>query len=194
MWIALNRAGEPVARCTVERLMRAHGICGAKRRGKPWRRSRNRKPPAGTAATTRAERRDRMARVQVADDVWADFRAAALHRPLSEVLGELVTREVDRYRSRRLRDGQLDPREITEALAYAARQQADLAIIVERLERLQRLKGGEARGEVFEDAPPAREVAEGEERGLSPRASGPQPIFSSPLEREERTTMSHQGE
>ena len=37
MWIALKRAGEPVARCTVERLMRAHGICGAKRRGKPWR-------------------------------------------------------------------------------------------------------------------------------------------------------------
>jgi putative transposase len=37
MWIALRRAGEPVARCTVERLMRANGICGAKRRGKPWR-------------------------------------------------------------------------------------------------------------------------------------------------------------
>ncbi len=37
MWVALNRAGEPVARCTVERLMRQHGICGAKRRGKPWR-------------------------------------------------------------------------------------------------------------------------------------------------------------
>jgi transposase InsO family protein len=40
MWIALKRAGEPVARCTVERLMRAHGICGAKRRGKPWRTTR----------------------------------------------------------------------------------------------------------------------------------------------------------
>jgi len=40
MWIALNRAGEPVARCTVERLMREHGIQGAKRRGKPWRTTR----------------------------------------------------------------------------------------------------------------------------------------------------------
>ena len=40
MWVALNRAGEPVARCTVERLMRANGICGAKRRGKPWRTTR----------------------------------------------------------------------------------------------------------------------------------------------------------
>jgi putative transposase len=40
MWKALTRAGEPVARCTVERLMRANGICGAKRRGKPWRTTR----------------------------------------------------------------------------------------------------------------------------------------------------------
>jgi putative transposase len=40
MWVALGRAGEPVARCTVERLMRAHGIQGAKRRGKPWRTTR----------------------------------------------------------------------------------------------------------------------------------------------------------
>jgi uncharacterized LabA/DUF88 family protein len=80
-----------------------------------------------------------MARVQVPDDVWADFRAAAGHRPISEVLGDLVIREVDRYRSRRLRDGQLDPREIADALEQAARQQADLAAIVERLERLQRV-------------------------------------------------------
>jgi putative transposase len=40
MWIALRRAGESVARCTVERLMRAHGIQGAKRRGKRWRTTR----------------------------------------------------------------------------------------------------------------------------------------------------------
>jgi putative transposase len=37
MWKALKRAGEPAARCQVQRLMRAHGIQGAKRRGKPWR-------------------------------------------------------------------------------------------------------------------------------------------------------------
>jgi putative transposase len=37
MWKALRRAGEPVGRGRVERLMRANGICGAKRRGKPWR-------------------------------------------------------------------------------------------------------------------------------------------------------------
>jgi transposase InsO family protein len=40
MWIALRHAGEPVARCTVERLMTANGICGAKRRGKPWKTTR----------------------------------------------------------------------------------------------------------------------------------------------------------
>jgi putative transposase len=40
MWKALQRAGEPVARCTVQRLMTEHGIKGAKRRGKPWRTTR----------------------------------------------------------------------------------------------------------------------------------------------------------
>jgi putative transposase len=40
MWKALNRAGEPVARCRVRRLMRTHGIQGAKRRGRPWRTTR----------------------------------------------------------------------------------------------------------------------------------------------------------
>jgi putative transposase len=36
-WKALLRVGERVARCQVQRLMRSHGIQGAKRRGKPWR-------------------------------------------------------------------------------------------------------------------------------------------------------------
>jgi putative transposase len=37
MWKALRRAGERAPRCQVQRLMRQHGIRGAKRRGKPWR-------------------------------------------------------------------------------------------------------------------------------------------------------------
>jgi putative transposase len=37
MWKALARAGESVGRGRVERLMRADGLQGAKRRGKPWR-------------------------------------------------------------------------------------------------------------------------------------------------------------
>ena len=36
-WMALRRAGVEVGRDRVKRLMRAHGIQGAKRRGKPWR-------------------------------------------------------------------------------------------------------------------------------------------------------------
>jgi putative transposase len=36
-WKALRRAGETAPRCRVQRLMREHGIRGAKRRGKPWR-------------------------------------------------------------------------------------------------------------------------------------------------------------
>jgi hypothetical protein len=36
-WKALRRAGEHAPRCQVQRLMRANGIQGAKRRGKPWR-------------------------------------------------------------------------------------------------------------------------------------------------------------
>ncbi len=37
MWKTLQRGGERVPRCRVQRLMRADGIVGAKRRGKPWR-------------------------------------------------------------------------------------------------------------------------------------------------------------
>jgi putative transposase len=40
MWKALRRAGEQVPRCQVQRLMRANGIVGAKRRCKPWRTTR----------------------------------------------------------------------------------------------------------------------------------------------------------
>src|SRR5215216_4898121 len=40
MWKALERAGERVSRCRVQRLMRAAGIQGAKRRGKSWRTTR----------------------------------------------------------------------------------------------------------------------------------------------------------
>ena len=40
MWKALRLAGEDVGRGHVERLMREHGICGAKRRGKPWKTTR----------------------------------------------------------------------------------------------------------------------------------------------------------
>jgi hypothetical protein len=105
------------------------------------RRSRQRAKDqtANEASDAPPRRRDRMARVAVADDVWADFRAAAGHRAISEVLGELVEREVARYRSQRLRDGQVDSRELLEALDRARQQQEDLAALVARLEALRPL-------------------------------------------------------
>ncbi len=46
--------GIDVARCTVERLMRDHGIQGARRRGKPWRTTTP--DPAGGEAPDLVER------------------------------------------------------------------------------------------------------------------------------------------
>jgi putative transposase len=37
MWKTLRRADETAPRCQVQRLMREHGLRGAKRRGRPWR-------------------------------------------------------------------------------------------------------------------------------------------------------------
>ena len=102
------------------------------------RRSRQRAKtePEGRGSANAPATRERMARVAVADDVWADFRAAISHRPISEALGELVEREVKRYRSQKVRQGQLEPRELLGALERAREQQADLSALVERLEAL----------------------------------------------------------
>jgi len=64
-WLALRRAGERAPRCQVQRLMKAHGIQGAKRRGKPWR---------TTKPDPQAARRP--------DLVQRDFRAEAPNRLL----------------------------------------------------------------------------------------------------------------
>jgi hypothetical protein len=62
-WKALLRAGETAPRCRVQRLMREHGIRGAKRRGKPWRTTK----PDPTATRAR-------------DLVKRDFTASAPNR------------------------------------------------------------------------------------------------------------------
>jgi len=69
MWKALLRAGETVGRDRVARLMREHGIQGAKRRGKPWR---------TTKADPRAQRSPDLVEREFAasrpDELWfADF-------------------------------------------------------------------------------------------------------------------------
>jgi putative transposase len=63
MWVALARAGDRAPRCQVQRLMKAHGIQRAKRRGKPWR---------TTKADPQAARRP--------DLVQRDFAAEAPNR------------------------------------------------------------------------------------------------------------------
>lgn len=78
----------------------------------------------------------RTAALAAPDDVWADFRALAGYRPIAQVLGDLVAHEVDRYRSRRLKDNTLEPRELIDALDRAHHQQQDLAAIIARLEAL----------------------------------------------------------
>ena len=66
MWKALLRAGEQVPRCRVQRLMRAHGIVGAKRRGRPWRTTR----PDPDAPPPARSRPAPVHRVDAPDRLW----------------------------------------------------------------------------------------------------------------------------
>ena len=69
MWKALGRAGEQVGRGRVERLMRANGIQGAKRRGKPWRTT-----TADGAALRPADLVQRAFKASGPDELWCvDF-------------------------------------------------------------------------------------------------------------------------
>lgn len=79
-----------------------------------------------------------MARVAVSEEVWAEFRSAIGARSIAEALGDLAEREVARSRSRRLRESELQPRELLEALDRAHQQQDDLDALVARLEVLRR--------------------------------------------------------
>jgi hypothetical protein len=81
--------------------------------------------------------RDRQARVKIADDVWDDFRLITRSEGVGEALGRLVTREVERWRVARIRDGRADDQAVLDALKRAQELQADLAAIVARLERRQ---------------------------------------------------------
>ena len=82
-----------------------------------------------------AERRERMARVAASDSDWADFRQSVWPRSIAARLGELVERDVARWRSKRLREGTLDDGQLLDALERARELHADLSAIVARLER-----------------------------------------------------------
>jgi putative transposase len=75
MWKALLRDGERVGRSRVERLMRAHGIQGAKRRGKPWRTT-----TADPAAVRHPDLVNRDFTAPAANQLWlADFTYLRCH-------------------------------------------------------------------------------------------------------------------
>ncbi len=65
LWLALRRAGEQVPRCRVQRLMRAAGIEGAKRRARPRGTT---KPDPG--ATRRPDLVERNFKVKAPDRLW----------------------------------------------------------------------------------------------------------------------------
>jgi transposase InsO family protein len=68
-WLALKRAGVDVGRDRVKRLMRANGLQGAKRRGKPWRTT-----TPDPAATRPPDLVDRDFSAERPDALWvADF-------------------------------------------------------------------------------------------------------------------------
>lgn len=73
--------------------------------------------------------------MKVSDDVWTDFREATRSSSVAIALGDLVTREVARYRARRVREGSADDQELLEALERARDLHAELAALVKRLER-----------------------------------------------------------
>jgi hypothetical protein len=75
-----------------------------------------------------------MARVHVDDATWQVFKSAAGETPISELLGELVTRHVHRYQARRAEDGSIDDHELVEALERAIELQRDLGQLISRLE------------------------------------------------------------
>jgi hypothetical protein len=83
------------------------------------------------AAKEAADQRDRMARVQVSDELWSAFRAGLGTTPVNVALGELVKREV----GRKARRAANDAGGIRIALADAREVADELASLIARLER-----------------------------------------------------------
>jgi len=74
--------------------------------------------------------RDRMARVQVSDEVWTAYRASLGATPVSVALGELVRREVGRNARRSASDAD----RVRLALEDARQVSDELSRLITRLE------------------------------------------------------------
>jgi hypothetical protein len=93
--------------------------------------SKQRRLRAERTVKEAADERDRMARVQVSDEIWGAFRAGLGTTPVNVALGELVRREVSR-KARRSAD---DAGGIRIALADAREVADELTSLIARLER-----------------------------------------------------------
>jgi hypothetical protein len=93
--------------------------------------SKQRRLRAERAAKHVDDQRDRIARVQVSDEVWAAFRAGLGTTPVNVALGELVRREV----ARKARRSASDAGGIRVALADAREVVNELTSMIARLER-----------------------------------------------------------
>ena len=72
----------------------------------------------------------------MSDDDWQTFRVSLAGRSIAEVLEDLVEREVSAYRRRLAQKDDAAPAEVLAALQASRELQAELATIVDRLERL----------------------------------------------------------
>jgi hypothetical protein len=97
----------------------------------------------------RVKKRDRMARVQVSDEVWSAFRVGLGPTPVSIALGELVEREVGRQRRRSAGDPETARLAIEDARSVAQ----ELASLIDRFEPMTEPVRDEGRGAAAARAP-----------------------------------------
>ena len=97
------------------------------------RRSRTRNRAEGAPHT-----RDHQARVRASDEDWQTSRVSLAGRSIAEALGDLVGCEVSAYRRRLAQRDDAAAAEVLAALQASRELQAELATIVDRLERLAR--------------------------------------------------------
>jgi len=88
--------------------------------------------------------RDHQARVRASDEDWQTFRVSLAGRSIAEALGDLVEREVSAYRRRLAQRDDTAAAEVLAALQASRELHAELATLVDRLERL---AGGRKQGD-----------------------------------------------
>ena len=125
-----SRRCAPLLRTQFHRPVRRIRCIQVGRRGRQRvQRIENAASPAGSTHGA-GQTRDRMARVQVSDDVWSAFRAGLGATPASVALGRLVEREV----AQRRRRTEPDPAAMREAVNEARVVIDELRALVDRVD------------------------------------------------------------